>query len=413
MTEKTDNLRVDGARLLRHLTELAEIGATGDGGCRRLALSDEDRRGRNLVVSWMRNAGMAITIDRIGNIVGLWPPTASEPPVMAGSHIDTVATGGKYDGALGVLGALEVVETLRDAGITPKRPIAVAIFTNEEGSRFHPDMLGSLVYAGALSVADARAQVSVDGVLLGEALDDIGYAGETAPGAIRPAAYVELHIEQGPILDREGGTIGAVENLQGICWSELTIEGEPNHAGTTPMAMRKDAGLAAARIAVALNEMTTEMGGGQVVTVGRMEIEPNYINVIPKRVRMTVDLRNPHPERFALAQTRMTAILDDVAKRGGVTITRRSLAQFEPVVFDPAIVETVEAVARGQGCAVRRMTSGAGHDAQMMARLCPTAMIFVPSIGGLSHNPKEETAPEHLVAGANVLLGTLLRLTER
>ena len=407
------NLRIDRHRLLSRLAALAAIGDTRDGGCRRLALTEEDRQGRDLVVSWMRELGLDVRVDAIGNILGLMPGAEATAPVMTGSHIDTVATGGKYDGAYGVLAGLEVVATLKDAGIEPPRPLAVAAFTNEEGSRFQPDMLGSLVYAGGLSVEAARAAPAVDGPTLGECLDAIGYRGEMAPGAIEPHAYVELHIEQGPILDVEGVTIGAVENLQGISWTELTLTGQSNHAGTTPMHMRRDAGRVAAEIAVFVHRLALEIGHGQVATVGRMVIEPNYINVIPRLVTMTVDLRNPDPALFAAAQARFGAFLDTIAAESGVAVARRSLAQFDPVLFAPEIVATVERTAGTLGHSVRRITSGAGHDAQMMARLAPTAMIFVPSVGGVSHNPAEHTAPDHLEAGANVLLHTMLALAGR
>ncbi len=405
------NLAINAERLLRRIEQMGKIGDTGDGGSRRLALTEEDKQGRDLLVSWMRDLDMAVRIDAIGNIFGIWPADGAEAPVMCGSHIDTVATGGRYDGVYGVVAGVEVIETLREAGITPNRPIAVAAFTNEEGSRFQPDMLGSLVHAGGLQLGEALSQHSVDGVELADALEAIGYAGQETPGTIQPKAYVELHIEQGPVLDAANEVIGVVKDLQGISWSEITIHGASNHAGTTPMNMRRDAGRVAAEIHVGASALAEEIGGGQVCTIGRVEFEPNFINVIPKSVRMTLDLRNPEPQHFAEAEARVFQMIDAIAAKHGCTATRRELCRFEPVRFDDRIVALIDAVAHAQGHSPRHMTSGAGHDAQMMARICPAAMIFVPSVDGISHNPAEYTRPEHLAAGANVLLHTLMHLS--
>ncbi len=406
----TSNLRIDPDRLLARLDALAEIGAIPGGGCCRLALSDEDRQGRDRVVGWMRDLGLEVTIDRIGNIFGLRPGTEEGPAVICGSHIDTVRTGGRYDGNLGVLAGLEVVRTLNEVGIVTRRPLAVAVFTNEEGARFAPDMLGSLAFVGGLDLETALATAAIDGAMLGDELARINYAGEAPLGALRPHAYVELHIEQGPVLDAEGLTIGAVEDLQGISWQEVTITGQSNHAGTTPMRLRHDAGFAAAAIASFVRGLATEMGGAQVGTVGAITLHPNLINVIAARAQLTVDLRNTDEAKLQEAERRLAAFLSDLAEREGVGIETRRLARFEPVKFDQGVVATIEETAATLGYSQRRMTSGAGHDAQMLARICPTAMIFTPSVKGLSHNPAEYTAPADLAAGANVLLHTLLRL---
>ena len=409
-------LRVDGTRLWERLEALGEIGAVlgpnGERGVARLALSDEDRAGRDLVVAWMQDLGMSVSIDGIGNVVatrsGRDPSLA---PVMTGSHIDTVRTGGRFDGNLGVLAGLEVVETLAAHGITPDRAIQVAFFTDEEGARVPPDMLGSLVYVGGLGLESALDARAADGARLGDELNRIGYAGATpCPAASFPAAYVELHIEQGPVLDAEGITIGAVENLQGISWQELTLTGQSNHAGTTPMRLRHDAGYAAAAIGHFLRGLTNEMGGNQVATVGALTLHPNLINVIPARAVMTVDLRNTDETMLQQAEQALNAFLATLAKEEGVTITSRRLARFEPVVFDAGVAALIARQAQALGHSCRPMTSGAGHDAQMLARLCPTAMVFVPSVKGISHNPAEHTAPEHLAAGADVLLRTLVAL---
>ncbi|MCC7273541.1 MAG: Zn-dependent hydrolase [Alphaproteobacteria bacterium] len=406
------NLRIDAGRLMARLDALAQVGAIEGGGVCRLALSDEDREGRALVTGWMRDLGLAVSVDAIGNVFGVRPGREDGPPVMTGSHIDTVRTGGRYDGNYGVLGGLEVVEVLNRAGITTRRPLAVAFFTNEEGARFTPDMMGSLVHVGGLPLADALAARGIDGATVGAELARIGAAGPMPVGTIRPHAFVELHIEQGPVLDREGVTLGAVDSLQGISWQELAIAGQSNHAGTTPLRLRRDAGYVAAAVAVFLRDLARAMGGNQLATVGKLDLMPNLINVIAARATMTVDLRNTDETALQEAERRLAGFCEEIAAREEVTIVPRRLARFEPVVFDPAIVALVEATAGRLGHSIRRMTSGAGHDAQMMARICPTAMIFTPSVGGLSHNVGEYTRPEDLAAGADVLLHALLALAE-
>ncbi|MFO1196726.1 MAG: M20 family metallo-hydrolase [Burkholderiaceae bacterium] len=405
-----DSPRIRPERLLESLERLAEIGRTPEGGCCRLALTDEDRAGRDLVAGWMRDMGLEVRVDAIGNVFGLRAGREDLAPVMAGSHIDTVRTGGRYDGNLGVLGALEVLRALDDAGVVTRRPLVAAFFTNEEGARFAPDMLGSLVYAGGLALDAALDTVSIDGKRLGDELARIGYAGDAAPGLYRPHAYVELHIEQGPVLDAEGIRIGAVEDLQGISWQEVSIVGQSNHAGTTPMRLRHDAGYCAAAVGAYLRRLADEMGGAQVCTMGAVNLHPNLINVIAARATLTVDLRNTDEARLREAEARLAAFLETLAREEGVEIGTRRLARFEPVKFDEAVVRVIERHAGALGLSCRRMTSGAGHDAQMLARMCPTAMIFVPSIRGVSHNPAEDTAPQDLAAGADVLLRTLLEL---
>jgi N-carbamoyl-L-amino-acid hydrolase len=407
---RTEALRVDADRLLRRLEALAQIGAIEGGGCCRLALSDEDKAGRDRVVSWMRELGLEVAVDAIGNIFGLRRGLRDVAPVMTGSHIDTVRTGGRYDGNLGVLGGLEVVQTLNDAGFATQRPLVVAVFTDEEGARFAPDMLGSLVYVGGLDLQAALDTVSIDGERLGDELARIGYDGSAPLGLHRPHAYVELHIEQGPVLDEERITIGAVENLQGISWQEVTITGQSNHAGTTPMRLRRDAGYCAAAIGVFLRQLASELGGNQVCTMGKVDLHPNLINVIAARARLSVDLRNTEELLLQEAERRLARFLEELARAESVTIDTRRLARFEPVQFDDGVARMIESHAARLGCSHRRMTSGAGHDAQMLARICPASMVFVPSVKGISHNPAEHTAPADLAAGANVLLHTLMEL---
>ena len=404
-------LAINGPRLMNQLKQLAEIGRTDTKACCRLALTDDDKRGRDLVIRWMKELGMTVTVDPIGNIFGVRAGSSPDlAPVMTGSHIDTVRTGGDYDGNYGVLAGLEVVATLNDAKQVTQRSLVVGIFTNEEGARFAPDMLGSLVYVGGMPLEEALAIKAIDGARLGDELVRIGYDGKAELGAQKPHAFIELHIEQGPILDIEGIKIGSVENLQGISWQELTIVGQSNHAGTTPMYLRHDAGYAASAIATFVRELTRKMGGHQVGTVGKIDLIPNLINVIAARATMTVDLRNTDENLLKEAELAFSTYIKELEQSEGVTITTRRLARFEPVSFDAALTDRIAHHAQALGLSQRRMTSGAGHDAQMLARICPTSMIFVPSVGGISHNPAEHTEPEDLIAGANVLLATLTEL---
>jgi len=408
---KAEQLRIDEARLMARLSELAAIGATADGSCCRLALTDEDRAGRDLVVGRMRELGLAVRVDPIGNIFGRRAGSdESAAPVMTGSHIDTVRTGGRYDGCLGVLGGLEVVQVLNDAGVATRRPLVVGVFTDEEGARFHPDMAGSLAYVGGLPLAELYETRGIDGKVFRDELERIGYLGDAPVPLYRPHAFVELHIEQGPVLDLEGTVIGAVENLQGISWQEVAITGQSNHAGTTPMRLRHDAGYCAAAIGHFLRQLAREMGGNQVATMGKVDLHPNLINVIAARARVTVDLRNTDEALLQQAEAKFAAFLRQLADSEGVKIEAKSLARFEPVLFDKAVADLIARTAKKLGHSCRPMTSGAGHDAQMLARICPTAMIFVPSVKGISHNPAEHTEPAHLAAGADVLLHTLLEL---
>ena len=401
---------IDIKRLMSRLEDLARVGAIDGGGVCRLALTDEDKQGRDLVVRWMRELGLSVSIDQIGNVVGVRPGSEDGPPVMIGSHIDTVRTGGRYDGNLGVLAGLEVVACLEQASITTRHPVAVAFFTNEEGARFAPDMMGSGVHQGALSLAECLATIGIDGVAVLAELERIGYAGDAACGTMRARAYLELHIEQGPVLDREGITIGAVEGVQGISWTEVTLGGVSNHAGTTPMSMRTDAGYVAAELAVFVRGPAKEMGGTQVATVGSLKLSPNLVNVIANAATMTVDLRNTDEALLQRAELATFAHLDAVAAAEGVSVSRRSLARFAPVDFDPDVIALVEAQARAQGHTVRRLPSGAGHDAQMFAPNCPSGMIFVPSVDGISHNVREHTDPADIEAGANVLYAVARQL---
>ncbi len=403
-------MAVNGRRLLQRLWDLAEIGPIPGGGNNRLALTDADKAGRDLVVTWMRDLGLDVRIDTIGNVVAVQQDVGRGPPVMMGSHIDTVATGGKYDGNLGVLAALEVIETAIESGIGLERPLAAAFFTNEEGSRFPPDMMGSLCYTGGLTVEEAMSTTDADGVAVGDELDRIGYRGPVPCPGPAPYAFVELHIEQGPVLERDGMRIGAVTGVQGISWTEVNITGQSNHAGTTPMSMRRDAGLAAGELVVAVRRIADEMGGTQVGTVGALRLHPDLVNVVAARAKLIIDLRNTDDDDLQSAERRLLTEVKRIADSEDVEIDTKWVARFEPVVFDPRVVELVESNASALGLPVRRMPSGAGHDAQILAAVCPAGMVFVPSVKGISHNPAEHTEPDDLVAGANVLLNTVVTL---
>lgn len=400
---------INERRLLDRISKLGQIGKDLDGKRTRLAADDAEKLGRDAVVAWMREAGLRVETDYIGNIFGIWETEENkgQEPVMTGSHIDTVINAGQYDGCYGVLAGIEVIQSLKEAGVKTARPMAVAAFTNEEGVRYSPDMMGSLVYAGGMSAADACASVGIDGTVLGEELKRIGYAGTVEPGFLKPHAFVELHIEQGPILDAEGYDIGAVENLQGISWQQITIEGAQNHAGTTPISYRHDAGVAAAKVITFMRERCLKSNGKTVSTTGCIAFEPNAVNVIPSKAVFTVDVRNPDEAALQAEEKALADYLVELEKTDGVKITTERLSRFKPVLFDEGIVKLVEKYAGERNLRCRRMTSGAGQDAQNMALLCPTAMIFSPSVKGISHNPKEYTKDEDLIRCARVFMDVM------
>lgn len=403
---------INKERLLDSIFMLGKIGIDASGDRTRLAASDAEKEGRDFVVKQMREAGLDVVVDRIGNIFGIWQTEENrkEAPLMIGSHIDTVINAGQYDGCYGVLTGIEIVRTLKEQKAALKRPLVVGAFTNEEGVRYQPDMMGSLVYAGDLSLDEALDSVGTDGTILRDELTRIGYGGTVDPGFIKPYAFIELHIEQGPIMDAKGISIGAVENLQGISWQRISIEGAANHAGTTPTDMRIDAGLAASKVNVFMRERCLASSGKTVCTVGTMALEPNAVNVIPSKAVFTVDVRNPNEEKLKEEEMALAAYLKKLEETDHVKIHTERLVRFEPVEFDNGICKITEKMAEKRGLSHCRMTSGAGQDAQMMARICPTAMIFVPSVKGISHNPKEYTRDEDLVGGANVFLDIVAEL---
>jgi N-carbamoyl-L-amino-acid hydrolase len=413
MSTSSSGLRLNGPVLLQQIRVLGEIGVdTPDGGRTRIALTDAEKAGRDQLVEWMHELGLEVRVDRIGNIFGTLRSSRDEgdqAPLMMGSHIDTVTNAGALDGCYGVLAGLAVARAFREAGVQPERSITIGAFTNEEGVRYQPDMMGSLVHAGGMGVEAALATIGTDGSRLGDELQRIGYAGDLEPGSIVPHEYLELHIEQGPILEAENTLIGVVENLQGISWQQVVVQGNANHAGTTPTRLRHDAGYVAAATVAELRQIARDSGGTTLATVGCMSFEPNVINVISRKATFTVDLRDPDEQRLVAAEQRLARFLARIAQEEGVRIGATQLVRFQPVTFDAGLANEIEAVAECFGFSHKRMTSGAGHDAQMIARIAPAAMIFVPSRGGISHNPREHTDDDQLLKGAEVLLEVVRR----
>ncbi|CAD2081931.1 Zn-dependent hydrolase [Jeotgalicoccus coquinae] len=409
-----EHLKINGDRLLNRINELGEVGRNEKGQLIRLALSDEDKEGRDLLVSWFNELDLKIEVDRFGNIFATWEEehNKGEKPLMLGSHIDSVIDAGIYDGSYGVLSGLETVQTLKENNVKTNRPVTIAAFTNEEGVRFPPSMLGSLVYSGDLDIDKALDTISIDGLRLGDELERIGYAGDNEPGFIEPEAYIELHIEQGPVLDKEGFEIGAVHNLQGNSRREITFTGEANHAGSTPNYLRKDPMQAVTHFMSTLYNYINKNGLDTVATLGSIQLEPNAATIIPSKATFTLDMRSPSEKGFDEAQQLVRDTLDEIKAEGKIGVQATEFAIFEPVTFDKTIVENIVAAAGDLKLSSKLMTSGAGHDAQMINRIAPSAMIFVPSKDGVSHNPMEYTSPEQLVNGANVLLLTAGRLLD-
>lgn len=403
------SLRVNGTRLWDSLMDLARIGATARGGVCRLALTDLDRQGRDLVVRWGRDAGLGVTVDRIGNVfmrrAGRNPAL---PPVVAGSHIDTQPTGGKFDGNYGVLAALEVVRTLDDHGIATEAPIEVAFWTNEEGSRFVPVMMGSGVFAGAFSLEHAYAVRDTGGRTVREELERIGYLGTEQPGAHPMGAYFEAHIEQGPVLEDAGVTIGVVHGVLGIRWFDCTVTGMEAHAGPTPMALRRDALQVATRLMQETVASALRHGPHGRGTVGMVHVHPNSRNVIPGQVRFSIDLRNATDALVDRQAADVKALADRLAGETGMDIRIEQVSAYPAQRFDAGCVDAIAQAAQRLGLSHMPAVSGAGHDAVYAARLAPTGMIFIPCKGGISHNEIESATPQHVEAGANVLLQVML-----
>jgi beta-ureidopropionase / N-carbamoyl-L-amino-acid hydrolase len=401
-------VRVESARLSKLLTEMGNIGKRQNfKGVTRLALTEEDGKARDQLIRWMEELDLKISIDSIGNIFGL--RKGSKPdlkPVIMGSHLDTVIDAGIYDGAYGVIGALEVIKRITDEGLETIHSLGIGCFTNEEGVRFHPDMMGSLVKAGGYPLEKAYEQKDDDGITVKEALQKIGYIGSDN---IDPEAYFELHIEQGPILHRNGIQIGVVEGVQGIAWWGMHLRGEANHAGTTPLNMRRDAMEGAANIYRTLLD-SVKRRGNAVCTMGKLNLEPNAINVVPGLADFTIDYRSYDDTTFKEGKTEVERIANEVSQYHNLSLEMDMLADAKPIHFQPNMVELVENQAKRRSYSTLRLPSGAGHDAQFMNSICPTAMIFIPSINGISHNPNEKSKQEDLESGVNVLLSCALSI---
>ena len=402
------NLTIEGQRLWASLMEMAKIGATPKGGVCRLALTDLDRQGRNLFIEWCKAAGCSISVDKVGNIFARRPGRDNtKPAVMTGSHLDTQPTGGKFDGIFGVLAGLEIIRTLNDRGIETDAPIEVAVWTNEEGSRFSPAMMGSGVYAGVFPIAEVLEKKDVDGKRFGEELARVGFAGSDEPGKRSVKAYFEAHIEQGPILEAERKTIGVVTAAQGQRWYEITVVGQEAHAGPTPMRRRKDALVGASRMVEVVNRIGLAHDLA-CATVGFMQVSPNSRNTIPGRVFFTVDFRHPQDATLTAMDRTLRDECGRIAAAAGLDLEVKEFWYFPPTPFAAPLVEAVRGGAARLGYAHMDIVSGAGHDAVYMARVAPTAMIFVPCEDGISHNEVENAKPADLEAGCNVLLHAIL-----
>lgn len=414
-------LRIDRDRLWASLMELREIGAyldeaTGLQGVRRLALTDADAAARRRCVEWMLEAGLEVRVDRIGNVYATRPGRdRSLPCVLMGSHIDTVATGGAFDGTLGVLGGIEVMRALADAGVSTLRDIEVGFFTEEEGVRFGTDMLGSAVTAGRIPIEHAWQLTDADGLTVREELVRIGFDGPAHERRPVPHAYLECHIEQGPILADAGVSVGIVGGVQAISWQRLTVHGEAAHAGTTPISARHDAGLVAAHVVVEARRMCDSGAFGRLrATVGTFDIGEGQTNVIPHRAMLTLDLRNPDDAQMARAEAHLAAHVADLAEQHGVQVEWERMAQTAVVPFDQDVQDLLATTADELGLPYVRTLSGAGHDAQELAAICPTAMVFVRGEhGGISHTPREYSTPQSCGDGTDLLLNTVLRLADQ
>ncbi len=408
------DIPVNEGRLWRSLVDMGKVGALPHGGCCRTALSAEDKAGRDLFVSWCREAGCEIAFDVVGNIFARRPgKDPKRAAVATGSHLDTQPHGGKFDGIYGVLAGLEVVRALNDAGVKTAAPIDVVVWTNEEGVRFSPPLAGSSAFAGVTDVETIHSAVTLDGTTVLQDLEATGYLGQERPGTRRFDCFVEAHIEQGPILEAERKTIGVVTRIQGLRWLKVTVTGMDGHAGTTPMNRRRDALLGAAEMVLAINRLAREQDEWARLTNGRFQVEPNSGATIPGRVVFNCDLRHPDAATLQALDDRMQQAMRGIAKSSGLTVEIERVMDKPPVQFDAELIDTIRETARRLGYVSLDMLSGAGHDAMNVARVAPTGMIFVPCKDGLSHNEAESATPEHLAAGAHTLLQTLVGRAKR
>lgn len=409
-TKKMHSPKINGERLWASLMQLAAIGATAKGGVCRLALTDLDRQGRDLFVRWCKAAGCTVAVDQAGNIFARRAGLHSDhPPVLLGSHLDSQPTGGKFDGAFGVLAGLEVVRTLNDYGLRTEAPIEIVSWTNEEGVRFAPPMLAAGAFAGAFDLDFVLSRTDDDGKSLGTELERIGYAGSRPLRGHEFAAYLEAHIEQGPILEATQKTIGVVTGAQGQRWYEVTVTGMEAHAGPTPMEMRQDALVGAARMVEAVHQIGLRHPDARA-TVGKLQVHPSSPNTVPGQVFFTVDLRHPEEEYLTRMDARLRADCEATAADLGLQLQLAQVWHFAATPFHDRCIAAVRQAATGSRIAHMDLVSGAGHDACYVARVVPTAMIFVPCKDGISHNESESATPEDLAAGCQVLLDAAVQL---
>ncbi|OUS35746.1 Zn-dependent hydrolase ['Osedax' symbiont bacterium Rs2_46_30_T18] len=403
------NVSINGERLWDSLMQMGEIGGTAKGGVCRLALTDLDKQGRDLFVSWCEEAGCTVSVDKMGNIFARRPGLDNQlPPVVMGSHLDTQPTGGKFDGIYGVLSGLEVIRSLNDNNIETLHPIEATVWTNEEGSRFPPAMVSSGVFAGVFDLDYGLSRADLDGKTMGEELQRIGYDGPLEVGNREFKAFFEAHIEQGPILENEEKTIGVVTDAQGQRWYELTLTGQESHAGPTPMATRKDALVGAARIIDKVNQIGLSNAPLACATVGLLQVFPNSRNVIPGEVFFTVDFRHPDDQVLSKMDEQLREYADQLSTQLGLELDFKQIWYSPPVPFDKSCVDSVREAAQNLGYSHRDIVSGAGHDACYISRVAPTAMVFVPCENGISHNEEENADPKDLEAGCNVLIQAVL-----
>jgi len=413
MAAPGENIRINSARLWDSLMEMALIGPGVAGGCNRQTLTDADGEGRHLFQRWCEAAGMTMGVDTMGNMFATRPGTDAEAlPVYMGSHLDTQPTGGKYDGVLGVLGALEVVRSMNDLGVKTRRPVVVTNWTNEEGARFAPAMLASGVFAGIHTEDYAKGRRDLEGKIFGEELKRIGWEGAEKTGARKMHAMIELHIEQGPILEAEGRDIGVVTHGQGLWWLEITLTGKDAHTGSTPMNMRVNAGLGMARITERVHLIAMSHQPNAVGAVGQVKVFPNSRNVIPGKVVFTVDIRSPEQGKLDAMKAEVMRAAHAVARELGLGCEIEDVGHFDPVTFDAGLVKIVRQSAENLGLSHMDIVSGAGHDACWVNRVAPTVMIMCPCVDGLSHNEAEEISPEWAAAGTDVMLHTVLEVAE-
>jgi N-carbamoyl-L-amino-acid hydrolase len=411
MPPVASNLQIDSARLWDTIHETGKFGATAKGGVRRLTLGPEDKQVRDWFRKACETAGLEVHVDTLGSMFGVRKGRdMTKPPVGLGSHLDTQPTGGKFDGVLGTLAALEVVRTLNDAGIETEVPLCICNWTNEEGSRFAPATMASAAYAGQYTTDDILSRKDLTGVSVAQALDEIGYRGEEAVGARKFGAFVELHIEQGPLLEAENKTIGVVDRGQGIIWYDGKVTGFESHAGTTPMPLRRDAMAAMSEVALAVERIARAHGPNAVGTVGELVIAAPSRNVIPGEIAFTTDVRSPDVTTLEAIDRELQSAFTEIAGRRKVEIKFEAIWRKPPTVFNAKLVDAVESAAKMLGFSHRRITSGAGHDACNLAEVVPAAMVFVPCKDGISHNELEDATQADCAAGANVLMHTVLAL---